>query len=75
MDPPAAPTTGGPKHDDQPAKQFTTNKFLYTLTATEALQLFRNDTVKVEMYARALLSRIEERNNTVKAWAYLGSHS
>lgn len=45
---------------------------LFELTATEALQLLSNGTITVEEYARSLLGRIEERGDTVKAWAYLG---
>jgi Asp-tRNA(Asn)/Glu-tRNA(Gln) amidotransferase A subunit family amidase len=48
---------------------------MYALTATEALALMKNDTVTVEAYARALLDRIEERDDVVKAWTHLGSRS
>ncbi|SMQ53068.1 unnamed protein product [Zymoseptoria tritici ST99CH_3D7] len=44
---------------------------LHTLTATQALALIKNDSVSVEQYAEALLSRIEERDATVRAWTYL----
>ncbi|CAI6337964.1 unnamed protein product [Periconia digitata] len=44
---------------------------LHTLTATQALNLLRNDTITVEEYARALLRRINERDDVVKAWAFL----
>lgn len=45
---------------------------LYILTAGQALDLLKNNTITVEDYARALLSRISERDGIVKAWAYLG---
>ncbi|KAF0635996.1 hypothetical protein FPSE5266_20343 [Fusarium pseudograminearum] len=44
---------------------------LYKLTATHALELINNNTISVEAYAKSLLDRIEERDSTVKAWAYL----
>jgi Asp-tRNA(Asn)/Glu-tRNA(Gln) amidotransferase A subunit family amidase len=44
---------------------------LYKLTATHALELINNNTISVEAYAKSLLDRIEERDPTVKAWAYL----
>ncbi|KAL3479621.1 amidase signature domain-containing protein [Aspergillus californicus] len=43
----------------------------YRLTASEALQLIRADKLTVEAYATSILSRIEARDATVKAWAYL----
>ncbi|KAL2810562.1 amidase signature domain-containing protein [Aspergillus granulosus] len=43
----------------------------YRLTATQALALIRENKLTVESYARSLLSRIEYRDATVKAWAYL----
>ncbi|KAL2827456.1 amidase signature domain-containing protein [Aspergillus pseudoustus] len=43
----------------------------YRLTATDALTLIRENKLTVESYARSLLSRIEARDATVKAWAYL----
>ena len=46
---------------------------LYLLTATQVLALFKQNTITVEDYARSLLSRIEERDNTVKAWEFLGT--
>jgi Asp-tRNA(Asn)/Glu-tRNA(Gln) amidotransferase A subunit family amidase len=46
---------------------------LYKLTATHALELINNNTISVEAYAKSLLDRIEERDPTVKAWAYLGA--
>lgn len=73
MQSPSAATSGGPRHDLQPAIQPSTAQ-LHTLTAAEALELMQNDTITVEEYTRALLSRIEERNDTVRAWEYLGSH-
>ena len=45
---------------------------LYLLTASQALDLLKNNTITVEEYARSLLSRIKERDGIVKAWAYLG---
>ncbi|KAI1132003.1 amidase signature enzyme [Nemania abortiva] len=48
---------------------------LYTLTAVQTLSLLKNDNVTVEDYARSLLDRIHERDNTVKAWAYLADRS
>ena len=44
----------------------------YLLTASQALDLLKNNTITVEEYARSLLSRIKERDGIVKAWAYLG---
>ncbi|CEL11219.1 Putative Amidase family protein (AFU_orthologue; AFUA_6G14410) [Aspergillus calidoustus] len=41
------------------------------LTATRALALIRSNELTVETYARSLLSRIESRDETVNAWAYL----
>jgi Asp-tRNA(Asn)/Glu-tRNA(Gln) amidotransferase A subunit family amidase len=41
------------------------------LTATQALALIRSNELTVEAYARSLLSRIESRDEAVKAWAYL----
>ncbi|KAF2963233.1 hypothetical protein GQX73_g10340 [Xylaria multiplex] len=43
----------------------------YTLTAVQVLNLLKNNSLTVEDYARSLLDRINERDNTVKAWAYL----
>ncbi|KAI1415080.1 amidase [Hypoxylon sp. FL1857] len=43
----------------------------YQLTATQALAKFKEGTLTVEDYARSLLSRIEERDAVVQAWAYL----
>ncbi|EEU42436.1 uncharacterized protein NECHADRAFT_40299 [Fusarium vanettenii 77-13-4] len=44
---------------------------LYKLTATEVLELLKNNTITVEEYARSLLDRIQENDGTVKAWAHL----
>jgi len=44
---------------------------LYQLTATEILTKIRNGETTVEDYARSLLKRIESRDETVQAWAYL----
>ncbi|KAK5630414.1 hypothetical protein RRF57_006129 [Xylaria bambusicola] len=43
----------------------------YRLTATQALSNIRNGSLTVEQYARSLLSRIQERDSAVQAWAYL----
>lgn len=43
----------------------------YLLTATEALGQLRDGSLTVEAYAQSLLSRIERRNDAVRAWAYL----
>ncbi|KAG5750130.1 hypothetical protein H9Q70_007217 [Fusarium xylarioides] len=43
----------------------------YKWTATQALEYLKNDTISVEAYAQSLLDRIEERDRTIKAWAYL----
>ncbi|KAF5671552.1 amidase [Fusarium circinatum] len=43
----------------------------YKWTATQALELLKNDTISVEAYAQSLLDRIQERGRTIKAWAYL----
>lgn len=43
----------------------------YQLTATQVLASFRDGSLTVEDYARSLLSRIEQRDATVKAWAHL----
>ena len=45
---------------------------IHSLTATEAVTLFKANSLTVEEYARALLGRVKERDDTVKAWAYLG---
>ncbi|KAL4783799.1 amidase signature domain-containing protein [Aspergillus varians] len=43
----------------------------YRLTAWEAVKRMRSSDLTVEDYALSLLSRIEARNATVKAWAFL----
>ncbi|KAI0000242.1 amidase [Xylariaceae sp. FL0662B] len=43
----------------------------HRLTATQALAKFKDGHLTVEDYARSLLSRIKQRDETVKAWAYL----
>ena len=43
----------------------------YRLTASEAVALMRKGDLSVEDYAKSLLSRIKERDDIVKAWAYL----
>ena len=40
---------------------------LYLLTASQALDLLKNNTITAEDYARSLLSRIKERDGIVKA--------
>ncbi|KAI1147153.1 amidase signature enzyme [Nemania diffusa] len=44
---------------------------LYTLTAVKVLDLLKSNSLTVEDYARSLLSRIKDRDDTVRAWAYL----
>ncbi|KAL4926694.1 amidase [Aspergillus undulatus] len=46
---------------------------LNRLTATQALEAIRLNKLSVESYARSLLSRIENRDSTVKAWAHLNT--
>ncbi|KAH8685005.1 amidase signature domain-containing protein [Ilyonectria robusta] len=43
----------------------------YKLTATQVLELLKNNTLTVEAYASSLLDRIQAHDSTVKAWAYL----
>lgn len=43
----------------------------YRLTAAQVAAKVRSGTLTVEDYARSLLSRIQERDDAVKAWAYL----
>lgn len=45
---------------------------LHTLTASQVLELYRNDTITVEDYAQALLARVKARDGIVGAWTYLG---
>ncbi|POS71860.1 amidase [Diaporthe helianthi] len=45
---------------------------LHYLTASEVLKLLENDTITVETYAQSLLNHIKDRDDIVKAWAYLG---
>lgn len=44
---------------------------LHRLTASETLQLLREDQLLVEDYAKALLQRVEARDGEVQAWAHL----
>ncbi|KAJ3462519.1 hypothetical protein MRS44_007305 [Fusarium solani] len=44
----------------------------YKLTATQVLELLKNNAITVEAYARSLLNRIKENDGTVKVWAHLG---
>lgn len=48
-----------------------TTRPLWRLTATEVLPLLRNGSLKVSEYTSALLARIQERDQQVKAWVYL----
>ena len=43
----------------------------FRLTASQAQAKFQNGSLTVEEYAKSLLSRIEARDSTVHAWAYL----
>jgi Asp-tRNA(Asn)/Glu-tRNA(Gln) amidotransferase A subunit family amidase len=43
----------------------------YLLTASKALALMQKGHLTVEDYAKLLLARIKERDQVVKAWAYL----
>ncbi|KAH8909663.1 amidase [Coniochaeta sp. PMI_546] len=43
----------------------------YKLTATEVIAQIKSGSLTVEDYAKSLLSRIEQRDPVVKAWAYL----
>lgn len=43
-----------------------------TWTATETLKHLRTNAITVDLYARSLLDRIDERDHVVKAWAYIG---
>lgn len=43
----------------------------YRLTATQVVERFKSESLTVEQYARSLLSRIEQRDSAVKAWAFL----
>lgn len=52
----------------------TTMPPLHKLTATQALDLIKTDTITVESYAQALLDHIQDRDSTIRAWAYLGTH-
>ncbi|KAH7361311.1 Asp-tRNA Asn/Glu-tRNA Gln amidotransferase-like protein subunit A [Pyrenochaeta sp. MPI-SDFR-AT-0127] len=44
---------------------------IYHLTASQAQAKFKDGSLTVEDYAKSLLSRIEARDTTVHAWAYL----
>ncbi|KAF7917154.1 uncharacterized protein EAE98_010259 [Botrytis deweyae] len=44
---------------------------LHLLSATQILSLLKDDLITVEDYAHSLLHRIDQRNDIVKAWAYL----
>lgn len=41
------------------------------LTATEAIAAFQSEQLTVEAYTQSLLDRVEKRDSTVKAWAYI----
>ncbi|KAF4964773.1 hypothetical protein FSARC_7372 [Fusarium sarcochroum] len=43
----------------------------WRLTATQALEKLRSQELTVEQYASSLLDRINQRDDDVKAWAYL----
>ncbi|KAG0651524.1 Glutamyl-tRNA(Gln) amidotransferase subunit A 1 [Hyphodiscus hymeniophilus] len=43
----------------------------YRLTASEALSLMQKGELTVQDYAKSLLARIKDRDEVVKAWAYL----
>jgi Asp-tRNA(Asn)/Glu-tRNA(Gln) amidotransferase A subunit family amidase len=43
----------------------------YRLTASEAVALMKKGNLKVEDYAKSLLSRVKDRDHVIKAWAYL----
>ncbi|KXJ96207.1 amidase [Microdochium bolleyi] len=43
----------------------------YRLTATQAVSRFADGSLTVEAYARSILARIAERDDAVRAWAYL----
>jgi Asp-tRNA(Asn)/Glu-tRNA(Gln) amidotransferase A subunit family amidase len=43
----------------------------YRLTASQAQSKIRAGELTVEQYAQSLLQRIRERDDAVKAWAYL----
>lgn len=43
----------------------------YEATASQILAQLRDGSLTVEQYAQSLLSRIEQRDDDVKAWAYL----
>jgi len=45
---------------------------LYVLTASQALDLLKSNTITVEEYAHSLLDRVKERDGLIKAWAFLG---
>lgn len=47
------------------------NTDLYRLTASQVVAGVRSSSFTVEEYAQSLLSRIKERDDAVKAWAYL----
>lgn len=44
---------------------------LYNLTASQALQKIRADELTIQDYAKSLLKRINQRDDAVRAWAYL----
>lgn len=43
----------------------------YRLTAFQAIEAIKNDTLTVESYASSLLDCIQQRDSVVKAWAHL----
>ena len=50
------------------------SKALYSLTATQVLELHKLDSITVEEYARSLLARGKERDYLIQAWTYYGQH-
>lgn len=43
----------------------------WKLTASEALRKIRADELTIEDYAKSILGRIKQRDDAIKAWAYL----
>jgi Asp-tRNA(Asn)/Glu-tRNA(Gln) amidotransferase A subunit family amidase len=43
----------------------------FLLHATDVVRQIKDGSLTVEAYAKSLLSRIEHRDDAVKAWAYL----
>jgi hypothetical protein len=64
-----------PQSHDQAQSTMIVPGPTYTLNASQALDLLKNNTITVEDYAHSLLGRIKERDSIVNAWAYLGNRS